>query len=565
MCEESEKRSDEAVNSKNNDGRDIDQYSPNIKQEENGNEQPSKKCDAAYTGSGSPDHLVNTGQAKPREKTTISPKIDLDRPNKSLIGHKTPVIHDGSSQDSFATGPDSHSDVFICNGCQKTFSKRRDLKVHKKTVCDSRPLFSCKICQQTFLHKKSLKGHLKKVHTIEISDVNACMKTEPSQFFEKLQHFVIDDKGFICRRCGQCLTQKSRLANHVKMHIDSDSGYACSQCGKKFNNKTVLSRHELNRHGEKRNNHKCGVCDKEFKAESSLKVHQARHKNPDLRFQCPKCDKSFAWLNSLKSHELVHDSDQPLTCRRCDATFTTENAFKRHNQTLCYTVKRYPCSRCDKSFHRKQAWEQHENTHDGIRSFQCLKCEKAYFSQLSLNRHVKEQHEENKEVPNEPHRDQTFKESFKEQHEDQSPEESSIRQHIAIIQRESLNKQHGDKKHEDSAQKQQAVKTPKHCSKNLHEREHKESSKGQREDKEQKERRTKGSRIKKKTEERKSKLQKAIGRLRFGRDFEAQSFKKTSLSHCVMIECYFCPLQFSKAEKHKMHEETHLSCLNAGC
>jgi uncharacterized Zn-finger protein len=99
---------------------------------------------------------------------------------------------------------------YNCLECDKSFSKRRILKEHKKIHIEKQPCrFTCIICQKEFLTSIELKVHIG-THT--------------------------GDKPFSCEECGKSFKQGSALLMHKRCHT-GEKPYQCEECGRSKENK----------------------------------------------------------------------------------------------------------------------------------------------------------------------------------------------------------------------------------------------------------------------------------------------------------------------------------------
>lgn len=95
----------------------------------------------------------------------------------------------------------SHTAIYECDSCSKTFNVRNNLKRHNKAVQGTRAekrketTACCDICSKTFSEVKYLTRHKKQVHKIQ---ANACT--------------------FTCRNCKEKFNDYSSLFRHVTEH-----------------------------------------------------------------------------------------------------------------------------------------------------------------------------------------------------------------------------------------------------------------------------------------------------------------------------------------------------------
>ena len=205
---------------------------------------------------------------------------------------------------------------------------------------------------------------------------------------------------FQCKRCKYRTDIEEVLTEHCALeHKDRSDCKFCKNC----NRYVKCSEVPLEKHMEEcqgRIPFRCPECSKEFQYESSLKCHVVSHypDKPKL-FGCTQCDYKSNYKANLKKHiRHIHEQrgERSIKCFECEKMFFTEDNMHRHLK-LHSENRPYKCEKdnCDKAFKTMNGLKLHVVSHQTDRPFPCdfEGCEKSFKTKRSLVLHLNETHQ----------------------------------------------------------------------------------------------------------------------------------------------------------------------------
>jgi len=229
-----------------------------------------------------------------------------------------------------------------CHICNATFKRKQHLIAHTTTHEKSKEMFVCPGCDKSFSDKKVLRKHIDQVH----KDIASNFKYD-----------------YQCSVCQKDFAYKGRLTEHMKYHENETEHEKSFRATKK--RVDSLTEDEIEDQYEdfqrvvdpesKEVRLKCLICKgREFRMLSSANRHIEDHKKgrvhakPPGTYRCPVCNKSFNSKIKLKSHSYMHVGDvenKPITsinpnktpiakklpqCRKCNKTFKWKSCLQAH-------------------------------------------------------------------------------------------------------------------------------------------------------------------------------------------------------------------------------------------
>ncbi|KAJ8730282.1 hypothetical protein PYW07_017320 [Mythimna separata] len=161
---------------------------------------------------------------------------------------------------------------YECVLCGRRFISKSVLDLHMTTHTKDRP-YSCTECDKKFSTKQRVQIHKRAVHDKE--------------------------KSHLCQLCSKSFFKKYHLQLHLRSH-SKEKPCECPECGKFFSTTSILKSHREIHKEEK--SYACTLCDMTFKKKNYLNVHMISH-TKEKRHACQYCGIKFGRSDHRKRHE----------------------------------------------------------------------------------------------------------------------------------------------------------------------------------------------------------------------------------------------------------------------
>ena len=246
----------------------------------------------------------------------------------------------------------------------------------KEINSDTKVEIKCDFCGNV---SKSKGGHTRHLR-----------KCQPQQFETAVDNAHKMHKVFMCENCDYSAPRRVLVITHMKSH----GIFQCKRCKFRTDSEDNLEEHSLAEHKDRSDCKFCKLCNRYVKCnEIPLEKHMEECQGR-VPFKCPECDKEFQYESSLKCHVVSHYPDKPklFSCDQCEYKSNYKANLKKHIRHIHEQKKErdIKCLECDKMFYTEENMRRHLKLHSDEKPFKCEEkdCEKAFKTPNGLKFHM---------------------------------------------------------------------------------------------------------------------------------------------------------------------------------
>ncbi|XP_052267150.1 zinc finger protein 420-like isoform X1 [Dreissena polymorpha] len=316
-----------------------------------------------------------------------------------------------------------------CEFCKKDFCNKSSLMKHLEAIHNVY-VNRCKYCGKNYSNEAALNVHISKIHAEDDEldtrkedeadnsksgdHINLTQEQWESLTGKKRKLSALDDENsgpsspdiegkyekrgltltkkkrrdltkHTCEFCGQTITGKQAMKNHVRRVHLKERNHKCHICPKGFWCKSLLESHMLSVHTRQ-----CEKC-KEYVVETEPWAEGVSMVT--LRRVVCKCGHRVVVISKLGGKKVPEDEDDDdanmYQCGTCNKLFPTRAACEAHH---AIHTEAHKCKICNKVFTANKSLVRHMNNVHSIQTNPCHVCKKSFANQKSLLTHLMKEH-----------------------------------------------------------------------------------------------------------------------------------------------------------------------------
>ncbi|XP_063391154.1 oocyte zinc finger protein XlCOF6-like [Cydia fagiglandana] len=331
---------------------------------------------------------------------------------------------------------DVKSAQFKCDECQKIFSLKNKLLLHKSCVHLKERNIACEICGHKVFSKDHLKRHMVKHDDARPFECEFCKKTfQRKKTLEFHRRIHTNDKRYQCKECGRSFVQWTSLKLHMRVHHSNPKKHELrvptqiewQKAAARRYVHSVLTHSSLLPFRWRGNRYICFYCHYTFTEATCLRTHTRTHQNLAIMkhltqtrdfapikvdigetLKCLKCkhedDSLEGLIKHLKTHKLIGDTEQEcflpfkladhqISCLKCAKSYQSFGMLYSHMNKVHLEGTKRICEACGESFFSDFSLRKHVQSHHSNSDFKCSHCNEKF--KLDANRISHEYKEHN--------------------------------------------------------------------------------------------------------------------------------------------------------------------------
>ncbi|MBN3325533.1 ZFP26 protein, partial [Atractosteus spatula] len=227
-------------------------------------------------------------------------------------------------------------EIHVCTECNRTFSRRCNLKAHLMTHGSS-PRILRHLCSELFRNWSDTEQNCSEIP----------QKKKKRRTTKRLQ--AQNSRKNVSKTHQETAREKKRMRKE----------FCCSLCDRKFSSKLALRRHMGIHSGVKP--FECEDCQYKTRLKASLIQHMRIHTG-EKPFKCSQCSYASIDASSLRRHSRIHTQEKPHQCQHCPYSCIQKKSLDLHVRRH-HTGEAFSCHLCPYTSPDKQLIHRHIKRH----------------------------------------------------------------------------------------------------------------------------------------------------------------------------------------------------------